>query len=142
MSLDGFRYRLQSNGHFIDKSDHRDHRCSRIHRSMPYPNDRNMVDRAEASPGNGFYDAFLDCNHEDTVWAMAMAESSKHTSRISNPNHNTVLQHLIGMGLFEWAPPDRRNMKGVSEPPLSMRFAAIMGSALVRENHKMNAKVN
>ena len=140
MPLDGFRYRLQSNRHFIDRSDHRDHRYSRVHRSMPYPNGRSMVERVEASLGNGFYDAFLDCNNEDTIWAMAIAESSAHVSRISNPDHNTVLQRLIGMGLFEWGSPDRRG-KG-DEPPLAMRFSAVMGSALVRENHKMSTKVS
>jgi hypothetical protein len=136
MSLNGYIYSTTP-GKTITRRDQRDYGRSRLHRTQPYPSTRELVERASGSARTR--DGLPEFHNTDALWGYAISASYDLQEREGRAGRSSIIQRLLDMGLFEWGSPDCRGLG--EEPPVSMRYAAVMGNAILRRVEALEDEV-
>ena len=126
MSIIGNAYKLSNCPSTISRHDSRVYNGGRIDASTPYPSCRDILASVSVEFGGG--DLLEECYNRDALFGFAIRSHLDRVARCGRLSRDNVLNHIVSIGLYDWSGLDHQG--GGKQPPLQIRYAAVMGMQL------------
>jgi hypothetical protein len=102
-----------------------------------YPSIHELLERVQGEAGSR--DGLGEYHFADALFGFAIRAHLDRQARNDWPSEERILQRLLEQGIYDWAHPDREDVRTVPSTPI--RYTAVLGNQLLIKIEQQRDKV-